>query len=69
VQLFDDLEDFGTFDDAVAGSVRDPYTDLAQIRREQPVQRLDVSILPHEPSKPLFLVYRYDDVAQVLRDN
>src|SRR5215831_19230655 len=69
MQLFDDLEDFGAFDDAVAGNVRDPYSELGQIRREQPVQRLDVSLLPHEESKPLFLVYRYDDVAQVLRDN
>ncbi|HXJ78409.1 MAG TPA: cytochrome P450, partial [Candidatus Methylomirabilis sp.] len=69
MQLFDDLEDFGAFDDAVAGNVRDPYSELGAMRREQPVQRLDVSLLPHEPSKPLFLVYRYDDVAQVLRDN
>jgi len=69
MQLFDDLEDFGAFDDAVAGNVRDPYSELGAMRREQPVQRLDVSLLPHEPSKPLFLVYRYEDVAQVLRDN
>lgn len=27
-QLFDDLEDFGAFDDAVSGDVRDPYTEL-----------------------------------------
>ena len=29
MQLFDDLEDFGSFDDAVSGDVRDPYTGLA----------------------------------------
>jgi cytochrome P450 len=69
MQLFDDLEDFGSFDDAVSGDVRDPYTELARIRREQPVQRLDFSGMPHEQSKPVFIVYRYEDVAEVLRNN
>jgi len=69
MQLFDDLEDFGAFDDAVSGDVRDPYTELARLRREQPVQRLDFSGMPHDESKPVFIVYRYDDVAEVLRDN
>ena len=69
MQLFDDLEDFGAFDDAIAGDVRDPYADLAQKRREGPVQRLETSTMPHEESKPLFFVYRYDEVQQVLRDN
>ena len=69
MQLFDDLEDFGTFDDAVAGDVRDPYTDLAEKRREGPVQRLETSAMPHEESKPVFMVYGYDEVAEVLKDN
>jgi cytochrome P450 len=69
VQLFDDLEDFGSFDDAVAGDVRDPYTELARARRKEPVQRLDLSGMPHEESKPVFMVYRYDEIAQVLRDH
>jgi cytochrome P450 len=69
MQLFDDLENFGAFDDAVAGDVRDPYTELAQMRRPQPVQRLDMSAMPHDESKPVFFVYRYDEIAQVLRDN
>jgi cytochrome P450 len=69
MQLFDDLEDFGSFDDAVSGDVRDPYTELARRRREGPVQRLDMSGMPHEASKPVFIVYRYEEVAQVLRDN
>ena len=34
-QLFDDLEDFGSFDDAISGDVRDPYTELARLRREE----------------------------------
>ena len=69
MQLFDDLEDFGAFDEAVSGNVRDPYGELARMRHEQPVQRLDMSAMPHEESKPVFLVYRYDDIAQMLRDN
>jgi cytochrome P450 len=69
MQLFDDLEDFGSFDDAVAGDVRDPYTELAKARRENPIQRLDMSGMPHDESKPIFMVYRYDDIAQLLRDN
>ena len=48
-QLFDDLDDFGSFDDAISGDVRDPYTELARLRREEPVQRLETSgALPHE---------------------
>jgi cytochrome P450 len=69
VELFDDLEDFGKFDDVVSGDVRDPYTGLALMRREQPVQRLDTSTMPHEESKPVFMVYRHEEVAQMLRDN
>jgi cytochrome P450 len=69
MQLFDDLEDFGSFDDVVSGDVRDPYTELARLRREEPVQRIDMSGMPHEQSKPVFIVYRYEEVQQMLRDN
>src|SRR5271157_2368057 len=69
-QLFDDLEDFGSFDDAISGDVRDPYTELARLRREEPVQRLETSgALPHEESLPMVIVYRHEDVQQMLRDN
>jgi cytochrome P450 len=33
------------------------------------VQRLDLSGMPHEESKPVFMVYRYDEIAEVLRDH
>jgi cytochrome P450 len=69
VQLFDDLDDFGSFDDAVSGDVRDPYTELARQRRKNPVQRIDGSGMPHEGSKPVFMVYRHEDVLELLRDN
>lgn len=69
MQLFDDLEDFGAFDDVVSGDVRDPYTELARLRTEDPVQRIDMSGMPHEESKPVFMVYRHEDVVKMLRDN
>lgn len=47
MQLFDDLEDFGSFDDVVSGDVRDPDTELARLRREEPAQRIDFSGIPH----------------------
>jgi cytochrome P450 len=68
-QLFDDLKDFGAFDDAVSGDVRDPYTELARLRREEPIQRLDTSGMPHEESKPVFIVYRHEEAQKMLRDN
>jgi len=69
VKLFDDLEDFGSFDDAVSGDVRDPYAELANRRREGAVQRLDLSGMPHDASKPVFMVYRHDEIEQVLGDH
>jgi cytochrome P450 len=62
-------DEFGLFDDAVAGDLRDPYPELAKTRREHPVQRLDSSLMPHEEAAPVFFVYSYDDVSQVLRDS
>src|SRR6476660_3097300 len=67
--LFDDLEDFASFDNAVSGDVRDPYPELARLRREEPIQRIDMSAMPGEEGKPVFIVYRYEDAQQMLRDN
>lgn len=64
-----DDEEFGLFDDAVAGDARDPYPELADARRDHPVQRLDSSLMPHEESAPVFFVYRYEDISRVLRDS
>ncbi len=64
-----DGEEFGLFDDAVAGDTRDPYPELARTRREHPVQRLDSSLMPHEESAPVFFVYRHEDISRVLRDS
>ena len=46
MQLFDDLEDFGEFDDFVSGDVRDPYSELVRLRREEPVQRIEIPGMP-----------------------
>lgn len=64
----DGEDELALFDDAVAGDVRDPYPELAKVRREEPVQRLDSSLMPHEDASAVFFVYRYEDVARVLRD-
>ncbi|MEU4312091.1 cytochrome P450 [Nocardia sp. NPDC024068] len=69
MQLFDDLDDFGSFDDVVSGDVRDPYTELARLRREQPIQRIELSTMPGDNTLPLFIAYRHDDIRQLLRDN
>jgi len=63
-----DDSDFEVFDDAVAGDARDPYPELALARSAHPVQRLDTSNMPHDDAHPVFFVYRYEDVFEVLRD-
>ena len=63
-----DDSDFEVFDDAVAGDARDPYPELALARNAHPVQRLDTSNMPHDDEHPVFFVYRYEDVFEVLRD-
>jgi cytochrome P450 len=63
-----DSDELGLFDDAIAGDVRDPYPELAEARRQHPVQKLDSSLMPHEEGQEVFFVYRHEDIAQVLRD-
>jgi cytochrome P450 len=63
-----DSDELGLFDDAVAGDVRDPYPELADARRANPVQKLDSSLMPHEEGQDVFFIYRHDDITQVLRD-
>lgn len=69
MQLFDDLEDFGEFDDFVSGDVRDPYTELNRLRREEPVQKIEIPGMPGQEGKPIVMVYRYDEAQQMLKDN
>jgi len=59
------LEDpFEHFDNSIAGDVRDPYPELADLRESTPV--LKVGGDGEAPS--MFVVSRYDDVARVLLD-
>ncbi|KUI42578.1 cytochrome [Mycobacterium sp. IS-1590] len=67
--LFDDLEDFGEFDDFVSGDVRDPYTEMARLRREEPIQKIEIPGVPGQEGKPIVMVYRYEEAQQMLRDN
>jgi cytochrome P450 len=60
---------FEVFDDALAGDARDPYPEMALARNAHPVQRLEMSNMPHDEAYPVFFVYRYDDVLDVLRDD
>ena len=64
---FDEFDAMGQFTDTVAGDVRDPYPDLWAMRRDTPVTKMrgDSMVEPDEA----YVVYRYDDVAEVLRDN
>ncbi|MCF6388209.1 cytochrome P450 [Mycobacterium sp. MBM] len=68
-ELFDELEDFASFDDVVSGDVRDPYPELARQRHEMPIQRIDMSTMPGEEGKPVFIVYRHEDIQTMLKDH
>jgi cytochrome P450 len=59
------LEDpFEHFDNSIAGDVRDPYPELAELRDTTPVLRVG----GEGEAPPMFVVSRYDDVARVLLD-
>ncbi|TML93776.1 MAG: cytochrome P450 [Actinobacteria bacterium] len=59
------LEDpFEHFDNSIAGDVRDPYPELAELRESTPVLKVGGD----GDAPPMFVVSRYDDVARVLLD-
>lgn len=68
--VYDDLEEFGAFDAMISGGVRDPFEEFARMRREEPIQRMDIpGMLPGEEGKPVFIIYRHEEAQQMLRDN
>jgi len=69
MELVDDLAELGKFDDAISGSVRDPYSDMAKARRTHPVHRVEDSVMPHKDQMPVFMVYRHKEIVQVLADH
>jgi cytochrome P450 len=59
------LEDpFEHFDNSIAGDVRDPYPELADLRDTTPVLKVG----GEAEAPPMFVVSRHDDVARVLLD-
>ena len=68
-RLAGDDSDFEVFDEDVAGDARDPYPELSAARREHPVQKLDMSNMPHDEALPVFFVYGYDEILEVLRNS
>jgi hypothetical protein len=68
MQRTDELADLGKFDDAISGDLRDRYTGMAIIRRQQPVQCLGGdSNMPRDETKHVFMVYRHEEIELVLR--
>jgi cytochrome P450 len=62
-----DFDAMSQFVGTVAGDVRDPYPDLARRRRETPVE-IRQQVLYEGIAREAVYVYRYDDVAAVMRD-
>jgi cytochrome P450 len=67
-----EYDPFAAFDDAVAGTTRDPYPDLVAKRRDAPVQKgltMNPDSLPEGIEvEPGWIAYRYDDCSRILRD-
>jgi cytochrome P450 len=67
-----EYDPFETFNDAVAGDVRDPYPDFAEKRRDTPVWTgsfMNPDLLP--PGMEIgeeWIAFRYDDCSRILRD-
>ena len=66
---FDQFDPMEQFRDSVAGDVRNPYPMLAEKRRSTPVERIAGLMYGDGEPGEGFIVYRYDDVQAVLRDN
>src|SRR5271167_1074399 len=67
-----EYDPFAAFDDAVAGTTRDPYPDLIVKRRDAPVQKgltMNPDSLPEGIElEPGWIAYRYEDCSRILRD-
>jgi cytochrome P450 len=67
-----EYDPFAAFDDVVAGTTRDPWPELARMRRDAPVSKgltISPDVLPEGYSpEPEWIAYRYDDCSRILRD-
>lgn len=59
----DQAEDLDLYADTAVGDVRDPYPEYAAARSRGAVGRVE------HYGVPVFMVYRYDEVDRILRDN
>jgi cytochrome P450 len=62
---FDTMAQFS----AVAGDLRDPYPELADKRRDQPVEAATYASFIEGLEQTTYVIHRYEDVVAVLRDN
>ena len=62
---FDTMAQFS----AVAGDLRDPYPELADKRRDKPVEATTYASFIEGLEQTTYVVHRYEDVVAVLRDN
>lgn len=76
VTLDDDSAEYAEVLRQIAGDVRDPYPDLAEQRRSNPVHEVDLRAmmgLPDDPDLPrpprMFTVFSHQLVHEVLRDD
>jgi cytochrome P450 len=68
VDPYADFDPMAQFRSTVAGDVRTPYPTLAAKRRDSPIERRR-QVLYEGIEHEAYYVYRYDDVARVMRDN
>jgi cytochrome P450 len=68
VDPYADFDPMAQFRSTVAGDVRTPYPTLVAKRRDSPVERRR-QVLYEGIEHDAYYVYRYDDVARVMRDN
>jgi len=62
-----ETDGFDNFDYSVAGDVRDPYPELAELRETTPVVGTPNPFDPDGPAS--YLVYRHADITRMFRDN
>jgi len=62
-----DTGGFDNFDYRASGDVRDPYPELAEVRRSTPVVGLPAAA-GNPGGRPMYIVLRHEDVTRVLRD-
>src|SRR5258708_29902117 len=68
VDPYAEFDPMAQFRSTVAGDVRTPYPTLVAKRRDTPIERRR-QVLYEGIEHDAYYVYRYDDVARVMRDN